>query len=101
MIKKNTKTTHTYLLNLPKSYSNRIPIAPVSNTWHLPANAGRIAIVNDRDLFKTSPKPVLFINQDVNIKPAIMNKDDFEKLQLITEKISSPKTQTVLMEKSK
>ena len=101
MIWKNKKITNTYLLNLPKTYANKILIAPVSNVWKLPAKAGSISIVNDRDFFKSLPKPVLFINQDVNISPALISQKEFENLQLVTEKISNPGTQTVLMEKIK
>lgn len=100
MIRDSIKTTRTYLLNLPKSYAKRIPIAPASNVWKMPSNAGSISLVNDRDFFKSSPKPVLFINQDVNIKPAVIQQEDFEDLQLVAEKVSNQKTQTVLMEKT-
>ena len=100
MIQKSQKTTRTYLLNLPKSYAKKIPIAPISDVWKLPANAGSVSIVNDRDFFKSSPKPVLFINQEVNIQPAFIRQGQFDELQFIAEKISNPKTQTVLMEKA-
>ena len=101
MIWNANKMTRTYLLNLPKLYAKKIPIAPISNVWKLPSNGGSIAIVNDRDFFHASKKPVLFINQDINITPALVLQDKFENLQLIAEKISNKKVQTVLMEKIK
>lgn len=101
MLQQSNRTTRTYLLNLPKSFASKIPIAPISDVWKLPANAGLISIVNDRDFFKSSPKPVLFINQDINLQPAVIRQDQFDELQFVAEKISSPKTQTVLMEKAK
>ena len=94
------KSTISYLLNLPSAYAARIPIAPSSNTWELPSDAGTITIVNDRDIFGATAKPVIFINQDIDIKPAMIPKADFEEVQLISSKISNQKTQTLLMEKT-
>jgi hypothetical protein len=91
----------TYLLNLPKAYAKKIPIAPTSDVWKLPAGAGRIAIVNDRDIFGATSKPILFINQDVDVKPAFIPKDEFEVIQFVSSRISSRKAQLLLMEHAK
>jgi transglutaminase-like putative cysteine protease len=94
------KTTRSYLLNLPEEYANKIPIAPNSNTWTLPSNAGTIAIINDRDIFGATAKPVIFINQDVDLKPAMIPTSEFDAVQRISSSISNQKTQTLMMEKA-
>jgi transglutaminase-like putative cysteine protease len=94
------RSTRSYLLNLPKEYAGKIPIAPNSNTWTLPSNAGTIAIVNDRDIFGATAKPVIFINQDINLKPALIPVSEFDSIQRIASSISNQKTQTLMMEKA-
>jgi hypothetical protein len=95
------RTTRSYLLNLPKEYASKIPIAPKSDSWTLPSGAGAITIVNDRDIFGNTAKPVIFINQDVDLRPAFIKQDEFEAIQLISSKISNKKTQTLMMERAK
>ncbi len=92
--------TWTYLLNLPECFAGNIPIAPASNVWSLPANAGSVSIVNDRDFFSVSQKPVLFINMDANLGPAFLRDSEFEDMQLVNERISNLRNQTILMERS-
>ncbi|MBN1863783.1 MAG: DUF3857 domain-containing protein [Victivallales bacterium] len=100
LLSSSREETWTYLLNLPESFAGKIPIAPASNVWNLPAKAGSVSIVNDRDFFNLSPKPVLFINMDVSLKPAFLKDLDFEDIQLVNERISNLRNQAVLMERS-
>ncbi len=94
------KKTRSFLLNLPKEYADKIPIAPTTNTWTLPSNAGVIAIVNDRDIFGATAKPVIFINQDVDLKPALIPVSKFDAVQRVASDIANLKTQTIMMEKT-
>jgi len=94
------RSTRSYLLNLPKEYAGKIPIAPNSNTWTLPSDAGSIAIVNDRDIFGATAKPVIFINQDIDLKPALIPTSEFDAVQRISSSISNQKIQTLMMEKA-
>ena len=94
------KSTRSFLLNLPKEYANKVPIAPNTNTWTMPAGAGKIAIVNDRDIFGATSKPVMFINQDIDLKPALVTASKFETVQRIASSVANLKNQTIMMEKS-
>jgi hypothetical protein len=101
LIPRARRMTRTYLLNLPKAYAKKIPIAPTSDVWKLPAGAGSISIVNDRDIFGATSKPILFINQDVDVRPAFIPKDEFEVIQFVSSRVSSRKAQLLLLERAK
>ena len=94
------RSTRSFLLNLPKEYAKKVPIAPDTNTWTLPSNAGTIAIVNDRDIFGATSKPVMFINQDIDLKPALVTASKFNTIQRIASSVANLKNQTIMMEKS-
>jgi transglutaminase-like putative cysteine protease len=89
----------SYLLNLPKAFAGKIPIAPKSATLKLPENAGVISVVNDRDIFKRSKKPYLFISENIKIFPSVISVDNFEHFRDILDKIQAPKNNTILLEK--
>jgi len=101
IISRAKRMTRTYLLNLPKEYAKKIPIAPTTDVWNLPAGAGKISIVNDRDVFGATSKPILFINQDVDVRPAFIPKDEFDIIQFVASRISSRKAQLLLLERAR
>ena len=94
------KTTNTYILTLPERYAKKIPIAPPTDSWTLPCGAGSVSVSNDRDIFGPSPKPVMFIQQEVDIRPALISKDEFEMARIVAGKMLNRRTKTLLLEKT-
>jgi transglutaminase-like putative cysteine protease len=94
-------STRTYLLNIPKVFAGKIPIAPKSCSYNLPQHAGTISIINDREVFKSSSKPFVFISQDTKIQPAVIQPDNFDAIRNISQKISNRRNKVILLEKKK
>jgi len=94
------KSTRTYILTLPEQFAKKVPIAPKTDSWELPCGAGRIAVTNDRDIFGPSPKPVMFIQQEMDVKPAFIPKNEFEMARLLAGKMANRGTRTLLLEKT-
>jgi len=93
------KLTRSYLLTLPRQFSKKITIAPLSASYSLPQKAGGVSIVNDRDIFKKSKKPYLFISKNIKLNPAVVDSDEFAYFKNIVDKIQTQKNNTILLEK--
>ena len=100
LVRKSRRTSKTYILTFPDKYAKKIPIAPQTNSWGLPCGAGRVSIVNDRDLFGPSPKPVMFIQQEMALNPAFISPGEFEMAKIVSEKMTSRRTSTLLLERT-